>query len=623
MPLSQKQKDQIIILAKEIPKRVRNWDELTPQQQMKRAWEVIAKDFYLYCEKNLYITNKKGELVKLRPNVAQRALIDGVFDDLKHGRPVRIIVLKARQMGLSTIIEAICYWWAATHKFVTASIVAHEREAAENIYQMFQKYYSNADPAFKPATKYYTKHDLTFDTEKGTGIKSQIRTAVAKESGTGRSQTNRFVHCSEVAFWKGSADIVSSLLQTVPLLSETFIFLESTANGMGGYFYDTWMKAKKGESAFRPFFFAWHGHDEYELNVPTGTMKFDTEERELLQLFKELGYPQKSWKRKIQWRREKKKEFVHDPEKFYQEYPSTDIEAFIASGRPVFNTRALIKMDQLVDKHPSEYYDLFGMKFDGVTCEKVEFSHLKIWELPQQGRQYVIGGDVAEGIEVISEDGKEADFSVATVMDRTTKKTVARYRAHIDPDKFGDFLCQLGWFYNEATIAVEVNNQGLATVQRLRDRLYRRLYMRESGFDELFEEPTAKMGWRTDKSSKYIMIADLAKAIRDGDIIDFDPVFIRECVSYVRDENGRTNAQEGSHDDCVMATAIALQVFDWKDIDRFGTKPHNPLTDRNKQSLNIPKFAKSFDALEERRKQREQMPSFHGIVKRNTKIKNR
>lgn len=600
------------ILAKEIPKRVKNWETLTPQEQMRRAWEVIAADFYFYCEKNLWITNKKGELIKLRPNPAQRSLIDGIFEDLKSGEPVRYIVLKARQMGLSTIIEALCYWWAATHRYVTASIVAHEREASENIYQMFQKYYANSDPAFKPATKYYTKHDLTFDTEKGTGIKSQIRTAVAKESGTGRSQTNRFVHCSEVAFWKGSADIVSSLLQTVPLLPETFIFLESTANGMGGYFYDTWMKAKKGESAFKAFFFAWHGHPEYEANVPSG-MKLDPEEKELCQLFKELGYDKKTWKRKLQWRRKKMKEFVHDPEKFYQEYPSTDIEAFIASGRPVFNTKALIKMDQRADGVKPDLYDLEGMKRGEVQGTKIEFSHLKVWEPPKDGNRYVIGADVAEGIEVISEDGKDADYSVATVMDRETRKTVARYRGHIDPDAFGDLLVQLGYWYNEATIAVEVNNQGIATVQRLRDRLYRRLYMRESGFDELFEEPTAKMGWRTDKASKYIMITDLAKAIRDGDFIDYDPVFIRECVSYVRDESGRTNAQEGSHDDCVMATAIALQLFDWKYIDRELPKPTNPLATRHD---GYPTLAKEFKEHTER------PPSFHGIVKRTTKIRN-
>lgn len=577
---------------------------------MRRAWEEIAKDFYLYCEKNLKITNKKSELVRLRPNQAQRKLVDAVFDDLKWGRPVRYIVLKARQMGLSTIIEALCYWWAATHKYVSASIVAHERDGAENIYQMFQRYYDNASTEFRPATKYYTKHDLTFDNEKGTGIKSQIRTAVAKKSGTGRSQTNRFVHGSEVAFWEDSADIVSGLLQTVPLLQETFIFLESTANGMGGYFYDTWMKAKKGESNFKPFFFPWHEHDEYELNVPP-KMLLDPEERELIKLFKELGYPEKSWKRKLQWRRTKMKEFVHDPEKFMQEYPSTDIEAFIASGRPVFNTKSLIKMDQAADRTKFEMYELSGDRkkviptkidgFDEATLKK--FQGLRVWEKPHDDHKYVIGADVAEGLEVISDDGREGDYSVATVMDRTTRKTVARYRAHIDPDAFGNFLYLLGHWYNEATIGVEVNNQGIATIQRLRDRLYRKLYMREHGHDELFEEPTAKMGWRTDKSSKYIMIADLAKALRDFDIIDYDPWFIRECMTYVRDESGRTNAQEGHHDDCVMATAIALQLFDWKDIDRDPPKPSNPLTGRSRIAGQV-------------------STSIHrGIVKRNVKIK--
>jgi hypothetical protein len=611
------------ILAKEIPKLVKNWSELTPQQQMKRAWELIAKDFYFYSEKNLYITNKKGELVKLRPNIAQRALIDAIIDDLKHGRPVRYIVLKARQLGLSTIIEALCYWWAATHKWVSAAIVAHEREASENIYQMFQKYYANSDPAFKPATKYYTKHDLTFDNEKGTGIKSQIRTAVAKDGGTGRSQTNRFVHCSEVAFWKGGADIVSSLLQTVPLLPETFIFLESTANGMGGYFYDTWMKAKKGESIFKPFFFPWHAHDEYELNIPTGKWKSTPEEKELIAYFKELKYPDKTWKRKLQWRREKMKEFVHDPEKFYQEYPSTDIEAFIASGRPVFSTKALIKMQQRAEDKSFAMYDLTGTPTT-VTAEKLDYESrlihkmqgLRVWELPQEGHKYVIGADVAEGIEVTGDNGKEGDSSVATVMDRETRKTVARYRAHIDPDAFGDFLFLLGKWYQNAVIGVEVNNQGIATIQRLRDKLYRHLYMREHGYDELFEEPTAKMGWRTDKASKYVMVTDLVKAIRDGSIVDYDMNFITECVTYVRDESGRTNAQEGFHDDCVMSTAIALQLFTWKEIDRDPPKPLNRTRENLARQGELPRLANEL-------KERPATPSFHGVVKRLTKIKNR
>lgn len=588
-------------MAKEIPKRVHSWHKLNPQQQMRRAWEEITKDFYLYCEKNLFITNKKGELVKLRPNVAQRKLVDAVVRDLYFGDPVRYIVLKARQLGLSTIIEALCYWWAATHKYVNAAIVAHEREAAGAIYQMFQRYYSYSDRAFKPVTKYYTKSDLTFDNEKGTGIKSQIKTMVATSAGTGRGQTNRFLHCSEVAMWDNGTEIVAGLMQTVPLMSDTFIFLESTANGVGGYFYDEWMLSKKNESIFKPFFFPWHEHNEYELNVPNTKFVFTPEEKELVQYFKSLGYEEKSWKRKLQWRRIKMKEFRSDPDKFMQEYPSTDMEAFIASGRPVFDTKVLIRMDRIAQATKFDCYAITGERRQNIKAVRVDDSALKVWELPQEGRRYVLGADVAEGKEVLSGEGRSGDYSVATVMDRDSRKTVARWRGHIDPDKFGDVICNLGWWYNEATVAIETNNQGLATVQRVRDKLYRRMYMREHGFDELFEEPTIKMGWRTDKSSKYIMISDLSKAIRDGDIIDYDQVFVRECMTYVRDENGRTNAQEGQYDDCVMSTAIALQLFDWKDIDRDPPKPSNPYKARIGE--------------------RPRIAARHGVYKRTTKIR--
>ena len=591
------------VLSKVIPALHKEWRQWTPQQQLKATWLDIKSDFYLYCEKNLRITNKKGELVKLRPNYAQRKLIDSVMKDLSFGRPVRYIVLKARQMGLSTIIEARCFWWAATHKYVSAAIVAQDSDASKVIYQMFQRYYDNTAPEFKPATKYYTMNDLTFDTEKGTGLKSQIRTMVAKKGATGRGQMNRFVHGSEVAFWEGGSEIVAGLLQTVPMLPETFIFLESTANGMGGYFYDEWQFAKKGESSFKPFFFAWHEHPEYELNVPPKWGSYTAEEKEILKTFRELRYPESTFKRKLQWRREKQKEFRSDPEKFYQEYPMNDMEAFISTGRPVFDSRKLIQMDLAAARSKFDYVELTGVRKGGIKPVRVDMGSLKVWEYPKQSDKYVIGGDVAEGKEIAS-NGREGDYSVLTVINRRTNRVVARWRGHIDPDAFGDVACQLGWFYNEAVIAIEVNNQGLSTVQRIRDKLYKKMYMRERGADELFDETTSKMGWRTDKSSKFIMIAELAKFIRDGVIIDTDTVAIREYMTYVRDDTGRTNAQEGHHDDCVMATAIAVQMLDWVDIDREAPKPQNNtgatrlVSDMNKPVSRL------------------------GIVKRMTKIKN-
>lgn len=572
-----------IDLAKEVPHRIKGFDTMSDQDKRKAIILTIMQDFYLFCAKNLFITNKKGELVRLVPNVAQRALLEAVMDDLAKGKPIRYIVLKARQMGLSTIIEALAYWWAATHAYVSAAIAAHDSDANQNLYRMFRTYYENTDRAFRPQTKYLTQNDLTFDTEKGTGLKSSIKTFVAKRGGVGRSSTNRFLHCSEVAFWEGGTEIVAGLLQTVPLLAETFIFLESTANGVGGYFYDEWQLAKKGDSIFKPFFFPWHQHPEYELNVPP-KIKYNDDEKELIKLFKELDYPEKTWKRKIMWRRHKMKEFRSDPDKFMQEYPSTDQEAFIASGRPVFDIKKLIEMEKIADKHTPQYVYLHG-DHRKVTHKVVDESPFKVWDLPEKGKKYVIGVDVAEGLE-------HGDYSVIDVMRTTDLKTVARWRGHTDPDLLGEEACLIGWWYNNALLGVESNNHGLTTLTRIRDKFYRNLYMREAGRDELFESRTAKMGWRTDRKTKPLMIDELAKALRDSDIIDYDITFIRECMTYVRDDRGLTNAQEGQHDDTVIAKAIALQLCVWFTPDRQELKVKNPTSTANYQGLKVLRKAK-------------------------------
>jgi hypothetical protein len=558
----------------EVQARVKEWSKLNAAEQKKAAILCIVNDFYLFCVRNLYIKNKKGQLVKLIPNAAQKALVEAVLKDLAEGRQVRYIVLKARQMGLSTIIEALCYWWASTHPYVQAAIAAHEAKANENIFRMFQRYYENTGKAFKPATKYYTKNELTFDNDKGTGLKSQISTFVAKGS-TGRGGTNVFLHGSEVAFWENADEVVSGLLETVPMLPETFIFLESTANGVGGYFYDEWQLAKRGESEFKPFFFAWHGHEEYEMNVPP-KMKLDTDERELCKMFKDLGYPEKSWKRKLMWRRSKLKRFKSNPDKFMQEYPSTDQEAFIASGRPVFNIKQLIQMERIAEREKFRYAYLHG-NWKRVTAEFTDNSPLKIWDEPAKGEKYVIGVDVAEGLE-------HGDYSVVDVMRLRDLKTVARWRGHTDPDLLGEEVCAIGWYYNTALVGVESNNHGLTTLQRVRDKFYRNLYMREQGMEELFEQSTSKMGWLTNRKTKPLMIDELAKALRDNDIIDYDVTFIRECMTYVRDDRGLTNAQEGQHDDTVMAKAIALQLSNWYVPDRMELSVHRPIGRANYSS---------------------------------------
>lgn len=501
----------------------------------------IAADFHVYNEKNLCIRDKDGSIVPLSLNSVQRKFVAAVLAELEAGRPVRFIILKARQMGLSTIIEALIFWWTATHKNQSATIVAHLDEAARNIYEMFRRYYDNAKSPFQPRLRYNTKKDLTFEV-----LGSQIKTGSAESKEIGRSSTNQILHNSEVAFWSNGQELVAGLMQTVPMRPNTMVFHESTANGIGGYFYETWQAAKRGDSVFTPIFYAWYDADEYQLPVSANFSLSDTEQK--------LKDTYNLKDEQVMWYRMKLKEFGNDADRMRQEYPSNDMEAFIASGRPRFDINALLEYEKA--SLPGDFIELTQGEH-GYEPHKVEKSALQVWKYPDRLGQYVIGIDVAEGLE-------HGDYSVITVLDKKNMETVARWRGHCDPDRLGDIAYDIGMWYLRALIGTEVNNHGLTTLQRLKDRRYPTLYTRERNYEkELWEQPAAMLGWKTDLRTKPLMVDYLAQAIREHSLTDHDITFAREAMTYVIDENGRTNAQEGCFDDTVIATAIALQMFQW------------------------------------------------------------
>lgn len=562
------------------------------QAQLDKILE-IRKDFYRYCKNNLKIKDKHSRIVPFVPNAPQRVLIDYVLLCIKEKRPVKAIILKARQMGLSTAVEAIIYWWTSTNKNINSVIIGHEESSSKNLYMMFRRYYDNTNPLFKPSIRYNTRTDLSFerfdDTGKQVGLGSSIKTATAGNKAAGRSDTINLLHASELGEWENGEDLVASLLETVPdeeyMEKPSMMFLESTAKGRGNYFHKEFVAAVKRLNNFEPFFFPWWILDSYErdFGVPLG----ETTEYEdfLIDLMKKghtvagqtITIDPEHIPAKIHFYRRKAKNFEATPERLPQEYPSTWQEAFIASGKNVFNTLALQEMEK--DAQPveeTEYYKIIPGEFhEEFILERVPFepnekpedftykAPLKIWAHPEPGHEYVIGGDVAEGLE-------RGDYSVAEVVDIATMETVARWRGHIDPDKFGEVIGALGTYYNFALVGVEVNNHGLTTIQKLRDTFYTNLYKRDKGYDEDFEEPTSNLGWKTDVRTKRIMIDDLIRLVRERLNKDLDTVFVNEAFAFVRDERGRMNAEEGEHDDTVMAKAIAFQLFPWGDDDTSG-----------------------------------------------------
>lgn len=555
--------------------------------------KLIKQDFYKFAKMNLYIKDKFANIVPFVPNEPQRALIDYVLLCIIEKRPIKVIILKARQMGFSTAVEAICYWWTSTNFNINSVIIGNDEKSSLNLYRMFRRYFDNTNILFKPSVRYNTKSDLTFEkfdeSGKQIGLGSAIKIETAKNKSAGRSDTINFLHGSEVATWENGEDLVASLMQTVPdaevMDKPSMVFLESTAEGRGNYFHKEYVAAVEGKNNYQPAFAPWWILDTYERDATFDELgKLNDYELFLVDLMRQghdtLGHhfpiSEEAIPRKLAFYRRKAKDFAATPERLPQEYPSTWQEAFIASGKNVFNPLALQEMEK--DATPLEdveYYKITPLEdrpYEEFELEQIPFEEnetpddftykapLKIWEKPKPYKEYVIGADVAEGL-------KGGDFSVATVVDVSTMAVVARWRGHCDPDKFGEILGALGTYYNYALIGVEVNNHGLTTVQKLRDTFYTNLYKRDRGYDEEWETPTVNLGWKTDMRTKRLMIDDLIKLVRERVIKDRDIVFINEAFSYVRDERGRMNAEEGSHDDVVMSTAIAYQLFPWGDND--------------------------------------------------------
>nr|DAP99531.1 MAG TPA: Terminase large subunit [Caudoviricetes sp.] len=568
-------------------------DDLKLTKAQLEKIKLIKQDFYKFAKMNLYIKDKFANIVPFVPNEPQQALIDYVLLCIKEKRPVKVIILKARQMGFSTAVEALCYWWTSTNFNINSVIIGNDEKSSLNLYRMFRRYFDNTNILFKPSVRYNTKSDLTFEkfdeTGKQIGLGSAIKIETAKNKSAGRSDTINFLHGSEVATWENGEDLVASLMQTVPdaevMEKPSMVFLESTAEGRGNYFHKEYVAAVEGKNNYQPAFAPWWILDTYERDATFEDLgKLNDYELFLVDLMKQghdtLGHhfpiSEEAIPRKLAFYRRKAKDFAATPERLPQEYPSTWQEAFIASGKNVFNPLALQEMEK--DATPLEdveYYKITPLEdrpYEEFELEQIPFEEnetpddftykapLKIWEKPKPYKEYVIGADVAEGL-------KGGDFSVATVVDISTMEVVARWRGHCDPDKFGEILGALGTYYNYALIGVEVNNHGLTTVQKLRDTFYTNLYKRDRGYDEEWETPTVNLGWKTDMRTKRLMIDDLIKLVRERVIKDKDIVFINEAFSYVRDERGRMNAEEGSHDDVVMSTAIAYQLFPWGDND--------------------------------------------------------
>lgn len=511
----------------------------------------LKNDFDYYAPRLLKIRTKEGQLSQFTLNTMQRK-IDATIEQLRRdNKPVRLIILKYRQGGASTYTEGRIFHATSMNKLTNSLIVAHEEAASTNLFNMSKMFYDELPPELKPMRKNSNSKEIVFENptldsnekQQNPGLRSRIKISTANNTDAGRSATIHNLHASEVAFWGDADKAMLSLMQAVPNTLNTMVILESTANGVGGYFHEQWERAKSGQSDFVALFFAWFEEPQYELDVPTDFVPTE-EERQLKAQYSEVT------DRKLVWRRWCiANNCGGDAELFKQEYPSNDIEAFLTSGRPRFDIPTLSNyLSQCYDGERG-YLERIGRKIVFVPDAK---GYVEVWQRPVPSKEYFAGGDVAKGLIT-------GDYSASPVFD-ADYNLCALWHGHIDPDLFGRQLVMLGEWYNEALLAIEENNHGLSTINAIKgdyDNLYKRTV-----YDKAVDTQQEQIGWYTTEQSKKLAIDNMARLIRERRLGVKSKRFVKECMTYVRADDGKTNAQPGCYDDVVMSSAIILFVMD-------------------------------------------------------------
>lgn len=550
----------------------------------------LKNDPIWFIENFLYIRDKTANIVPFKLNKAQRIVMEHILRMRKAGKPVRIITLKARQMGLSTLYEAIIFHDTMTNENKNSLIIAHEESASSNLFQMSKLYFENIPEIIKPMKKYANGKVLSFENPtnddaekaKNPGLRSKISIATAGSGEVGRSSTIHNLHASEVAFFPDAKTTMLGLMQAVPDQPNTNIIWETTANGVGDFFHEQWQLAEKGMNEFTPIFLPWFIQPEY-------TRKFYTEEekQEFINTIDMVtqdsqGKPVRTYEHdlmkthnltyeQLNWRKYTiQNKCQGDDILFMQEYPSTAEEAFISSGRPKFNIRSLREYQT---KTSAPIKTGYLREDDKGNVEFIDDpkGYVAIWKEPSTQYTYAIGADVAEGLAT-------GDFSCAYV-GNDEFDVVARWYGHIDPDLFGNELVKLAKYYNGAYLGVESNNHGLTTLKAISKTEYWNIYHMKN-FDKLADQMTPKMGWATTPRTKPLMIDKLAEYVREKYLGIPDDLLISELFTYIIEDNGSTNAQPGCHDDTVMSTAILLQLL----LEGYGENyvPEIPIDERGK-----------------------------------------
>jgi hypothetical protein len=451
----------------------------------------------------LKVRTRTGAFAPLQPNRAQKEF------ERRRGRAN--VVLKARQMGISTWVAGRFFLKTVTQPGTLSVQVAHTQEAAEEIFRVVRRFHSELPEELREGvlrTSRANARSLVFPE-----LDSEYRVETAGDPNAGRGLTVQNLHCSEVARWPGDARAtLAGLLATMPA-ERGEVVLESTAQGAHGCFYEEWMGAEA--NGWVRHFFPWWWEATYRLDRGEAA---ESEEERALVAKHGLTREQIAFRRRLQ------RQFGVLAR---QEYPESADDCFLASGSCVFDVEAI---DRRLRETPA-------------PVERRWAGTLEVWLKPIAGRDYLVAVDPAGG-------GSEGDYAAIQVLDAATGLQCAEYQGRCSLLGCAERAATLAREYNEALLIVERNNHGAGVIAYLTGTVkYARLF-----------EQDGQAGWLTTSLSRPRALEHLERLLGEGAESVMSARLLREMKTFVRDARGRTGAAEGQHDDLVMAMGMGLAV---------------------------------------------------------------
>ena len=493
-------------------------------------------DRYRQIMEKLPIRNKMGQTVPLRFNAAQELVwTKHIAPALNQKKKVWLLILKARQMGMSTLCEALLMARTVLEEHVHCLVMAHQAPNTEEILSVSKRMVTES-PLAQFGRPF--KDRIIFGN-------SYMKIATAGTKSAARTYTLTGFHGSEIAFWD-RPETLDATMNCLPSELDTFCFLESTANGkigQGQMFYEEWQRAARGDSDFIAVFLPWFVMPEYAMpDLPITDL--DTEELAMRETLK-LTDAQLSWRR---WciRANCKGSLAL----FRQEYPTTPDEAFISSGRPFFQPEQLYFLRPSIVSPQRFRVDERG------TLTPDKDGPVRVWKEPNPNQQYVIGCDSSMGLE-----GKSYSKSTMEVIDMVTLEQVAEYEASTPPHILAKHLVGLGIHYSNALLAPEVTSSGggggrelLVYVEQLH---YYNVHRKSLQAGKIGPRKANEYGWETNNRTRPRMIARIQECIHEQSVTLHSAQLLSQLQNFGQNDEGRFEAIHG-HDDLLFAFGIAL-----------------------------------------------------------------